>query len=158
MRPKERIPIIWQYFADPDIRTHYISEHNNYLTEDQVKEKSLLWYENQYGIKKFWLENQYLRLTQVLIHFDILQNVPGFWFYKEEHKWLIKNDYAEPRDILLWGQNYDKDMNRLEKTIFKPIKDLSTDHIKAILEGEYTNNQLYLETFKEELKRRNVRD
>ncbi len=49
-------------------------------------------------------------------------------------------------------------MNKLPKTIYNPIKDLDTDHIKAILDGDYCNNEIYLETFKEELKFRNSKD
>lgn len=55
---------------------------------------------------------------------------------------------------LEWGSNYDKDMNRLPKTVFKPIKDLDTDHIQAILEGNWCKSELYKRTFNEELKRR----
>lgn len=56
------------------------------------------------------------------------------------------------REYLKWGSNYDKDMNPLPKTIWKPIKELDTDHIEAILEGNFTNNEIYLDTFKKELE------
>jgi hypothetical protein len=56
------------------------------------------------------------------------------------------------REYLKWGNNYDKDMNRLPKTIWKPIKELTTGHIEAILNGNYTNNEIYLDTFKKELE------
>lgn len=58
------------------------------------------------------------------------------------------------RKYLKWGNNYDKDMNLLSETIWKPIKDLSTDHIEAILAGNYTQNEVYVETFKKELEYR----
>ena len=38
------------------------------------------------------------------------------------------------RQWVLWGRNYDKDLNRLPKTQYIPIKDLDTDHIYKILE------------------------
>ena len=39
------------------------------------------------------------------------------------------------------------------ETIYNPIKDMTSDHIQAILDGGWTkNNQLYEELFKEELK------
>jgi len=38
------------------------------------------------------------------------------------------------REWVLWGRNYDKDMNRLKETQWIPIKDLDTDHIYKILE------------------------
>ena len=59
------------------------------------------------------------------------------------------------REYLLWGQNYDKDVNLLPKTLYKPIKDLTTDHIQAILDGGYTKNPKYIKCFEEELKLRN---
>ena len=57
------------------------------------------------------------------------------------------------RKYLKWGINYTKDMVRLPKTIFKPIKDLDTDHIKAIIDGGYVNNDSkYKKMFEDELK------
>ena len=54
-----------------------------------------------------------------------------------------------------WGVNYDKDMTRYPETSWKPIMDLSTDHIKAILDGGYANNnEFYLHLFKKELEYR----
>jgi 3'-phosphoadenosine 5'-phosphosulfate sulfotransferase (PAPS reductase)/FAD synthetase len=56
------------------------------------------------------------------------------------------------RQYLTWGKNYDKDMNRLPETIYSPIKDMTSDHIQAILDGNYAkNNPFYEELFKEEL-------
>lgn len=57
------------------------------------------------------------------------------------------------RQYLTWGNNYDKDMNRLPETIYNPIKDMTSDHIQAILDGGWAkNNPFYEELFKEELK------
>lgn len=57
------------------------------------------------------------------------------------------------RQYLTWGKSYDKDMNRLPETIYIPIKDMTSDHIQAILDGGWArNNQLYEKLFKEELK------
>jgi len=77
-----------------------------------------------------------------------------------------KNDYIdlyklfkdctlnECTQYLMWGQNYDKDMNRLPKTIFKPICELTTDHIQAILDGNYCKDEMYLYVFNYELSTR----
>jgi hypothetical protein len=60
------------------------------------------------------------------------------------------------REHLKWGNNYDKDMNALPETIWIPIKDMSSEHIQAILDGGYVkNNPKYEELFKEELRFRN---
>lgn len=60
------------------------------------------------------------------------------------------------RQHLKWGNNYDKDMNALPETIWVPIKDMSSEHIQAILDGGYVkNNYAYQELFKKELEFRN---
>lgn len=57
------------------------------------------------------------------------------------------------REYCKWGVNYTKDMELLPKTLWKPIKDLETDHIKAILDGNYSKEgTFYNQIFKEELK------
>lgn len=72
----------------------------------------------------------------------------------EELSQFDNGGHEKRRKYLQWGSNYDKDMNRLPKTIYKFIYELDTNHIKAILQGNHTSNQLYLETFKDELKYR----
>lgn len=57
------------------------------------------------------------------------------------------------REYCKWGVNYTKDMELLPETVWKPIKDLETDHIKAILDGNYSKEgTFYNQIFKEELK------
>jgi len=60
----------------------------------------------------------------------------------------------ECTQYLMWGQNYDKDMNKLPETIFKPICELTTDHIQAILDGNYCKDEMYLYVFNYELSTR----
>ena len=67
----------------------------------------------------------------------------------------IKDDGTHElrRQYLTWGNNYDKDMNRLPKTVYNPIMDMSTEHIQSILDGGWVkNNSFYEELFKQELK------
>lgn len=57
------------------------------------------------------------------------------------------------RQYLTWGNNYDKDMKRLPETIYKPIMDMSSEHIQSILDGGWVeSNPFYENLFKEELK------
>lgn len=57
------------------------------------------------------------------------------------------------RKHLTWGRNYDKDMNRLPKTEWITIENMTSDHIQAILDGLWVeNNPFYKELFEEELK------
>ena len=48
---------------------------------------------------------------------------------EEEISKLIK----DIREDFTWGQNFDKDNNRLPETKYQLLKDLSTDHILGIL-------------------------
>jgi hypothetical protein len=41
------------------------------------------------------------------------------------------------REHFTWGRNYDKDMNRLPETEWVALKDLVTEHIEAILDGNW---------------------
>lgn len=110
-------------------------------------------YDNEVKIEKFWLSNPDLRFSQVLINLGIIPNVSGFWYYMEEDE-ILERLGIEPREYLLWGQNYDKNMNLLPNTVYKLIKDLRTDHIQAILDGGYVKNSKYSKCFEEELKLR----
>lgn len=48
------------------------------------------------------------------------------------------------RERCKWGRNYDKDMNPLPKTEYIYIKDLTDDHLNAIIDGNYTQG-VYLD-------------
>lgn len=57
------------------------------------------------------------------------------------------------RKYFCWGKNFDKDMNRLPKTEWITIENMTTDHIQAIVDGGWVdNNPYYSSIFKEELK------
>lgn len=61
--------------------------------------------------------------------------------------------HSTRRQYLVWGKNYDKDMNRLPETEWVTIQDMTSDHIEAIIDGGYAaNNKFYEDVFKEELK------
>lgn len=148
MRYKERIPIFLEHING---KLTFIVV-NIWKIKSEISDIKPI-YENKKIIKNFWLKNPDLRFSQVLINLGIIPNIPGFWYYIEEDEILEKLE-IEPREYLLWGQNYDKNMNLLPSTIYKPIKDLETDHIQAILDGGYTKNPKYIKCFEEELKLR----
>jgi len=59
------------------------------------------------------------------------------------------------REHVKWGVNYTKEMEMLPRTKWTKIKDLNTEHIKAIIDGGYVApNSFYNEVFEEELKYR----
>ena len=105
-------------------------------------------------IEIFWKENPDWRFTQVLVNSGLLPNYPGFWYHTEDEDIFVQLG-GESRDIYFWGVNYTKDMERLPETKWTLIKDLETDHIEAILDGEYMRSgSKYYKLFKDELKRR----
>lgn len=57
------------------------------------------------------------------------------------------------RSILKWGKNYDKYGNRLPETVFTKIKDLETEHILAILAGEFATG-FHKQVLEDELRHR----
>lgn len=83
---------------------------------------------------------------------DYLRRVSdGKW---EELSVIDDENHETRRNNLVWGVNYTKEMVRLEVTEWRLIKDLNTEHINAILDGEYCKDPFYLEVFNNELEYR----
>jgi hypothetical protein len=55
----------------------------------------------------------------------------------------------------MWGANYDKNMKKLKNTKWKYLYELTVEHIKSIVEGNYTKNHLILEYFNKRIDERN---
>lgn len=153
MRAKERIPIFLKFLFEENNVTILIKEIYKLELEESIYRVVSDIYDAKTYIEDCWMNNPDWRFSQVLVNLYHLPNISGFWYYIEEDEILEKLG-MEPREYLLWGQNYDKNMNLLPSTIYKPIKDLETDHIQAILDGEYTKNPKYIKCFEEELKLR----
>lgn len=51
----------------------------------------------------------------------------------------ISNLIKDIRTQFKWGSNYDKNMNRLPKTVYRLLKDLETSHILEILKLHHFN-------------------
>ena len=151
MRVPNRIPIIRRVLNEEN-KTKYIEYLGLGDLSDDILSKWSKCDENE--LYNFWLDYPDLRLTQVLVEFNIIPNTPGFWFYVEEVNFLIESHILEPRDVLFWGQNYDKDNNKLPETIYKPIKELDTEHIKSILSNVKNISSKYIDAFNNELKLR----
>ncbi len=65
--------------------------------------------------------------------------------------------FDKRREYLHWGNKFDKDNKQLPKVKFIPIKDLDTDHIKAILNTQLSIRPEFKDTMEKELVWR-VRD
>lgn len=84
---------------------------------------------------------------------DYLKRAANFRDYEELSKY-DDGTHGTRREYIHWGRNYDKNMIRLSETEWIPIKDLETDHIKAILETQTHLDKYMLNVFRDELKYR----
>ena len=150
MRPKEKILIFLEFIKERKWNVF----RNIFRFDAEIVDTAIdRFYEKEQEIKDFWLKNPDLRFSQILVNLGIIPNIPGSWYYIEEDEILEKLEIPT-REYLLWGQNYDKNINLLPETIYKPIKDLSIEHIQAILDGDFAKTEKYIKCFKEELKLR----
>lgn len=127
MRNRERIPIFLNYLNEDFIHRLFIKWFN---TNFEDVEKRII--KEKRKVKKFWIANHDLRFSQVLVNMGYIDNIPGIWYYDEDQQVLLDLG-CPPREVMLWGQNFDKDMNRLPVTNWIKIKDMTTDHIKAVI-------------------------
>lgn len=99
-------------------------------------------------------QGQDLRFTQFLFNNGI-NNLASMSMYGMEENKLLQIHFPNinPREYLYWG-TYGKDGDQPLK--YKLIKDLDTDHIKAILETQHHINDLYKSTLENELQLRNT--
>lgn len=105
-------------------------------------------------LRKKWKENPDWRFSQLLVNVGLISNVPGFWYYTEEWE-LLENLGYQPRETRYWGANFDAKMKKLNGTKYKLIKDLNTNHIKAIIDGQWIGEKNpYYTLLTEELKLR----
>lgn len=125
------------------------SEYTNILVE---------WESQKAEIQEFWMSNPDLRLTQVLINYDIMPNVLGTWYQTEETDWMIEQGIVEFDEIHFWGVNYTASGKKLSKTVYKPLKDLTDDHIVSIIKWfkdrkiEDSMNSTYRAYFEKRIK------
>jgi hypothetical protein len=120
-------------------------------SKSEIEYWSEVFYEKFKDIKIFHQVNPFLRFSQVLQFFNLYKE--GFWFFIEDEAVLMSLG-VEPREVLYWGNNYSAKGNRLKKTNWMLIKDMNTEHIKAVLDGNFINNLVYLKAFNDELKLR----
>lgn len=150
MRPKERIK---PFLDKVDMFMLLNNTWGIFDTETSMRYVNLIDAELP-RIRDAWEEAPDLRFSQVLVNLGLIPNIPDIWYYKEEDKILVEQG-ADPAECYYWGQYYDKDMNELPEPIYKPIKELSTEHIEAILDGGFVRyNALYRQIMEDELEKR----
>jgi hypothetical protein len=148
MRPKKRIYLIKKLLKSKKNKIKLLS----YWLEGNPLEIKIIanrWTVKEKEIYSYWLENQDLRLTQVLLYSGVIKNTYGMLIHEEEVQGIIDSGIAHPRDILLWGNNYDKSGNKLKTTNWILLRDLETSYITNILKLKNIN-PIYLEFLNEE--------
>lgn len=147
IRAKERISIV----LDKIDMNLFLSSGD--LNKKQIVEGVRYFEKNKDKLQKSWEQYPDQRLGQFLINNSIIND--DFTLYNiEETKWLIDKELVEPRQMLFWGQIYDKDGNKLPEVRYSPIMDLNTEHIEKILETQHHISKLYKNAFEEELQLR----
>ena len=146
MRPIKRIPIFLNRVDFDALEERWNTDISQTLRENIFSQ-----------VRKYWLENPDQRFGQVLINLCLLPDSIRIWCDEEND--ILDDQNIPSREYLLWGRCYDADMNRLPEIQWILIKDMTTDHIKAILR-DVENNKMgcksnYLKAFKEEIKLRN---
>lgn len=152
MRPKERIPIFLE-----KVNWKTLAERWNVdisLFEDVIICNPKL----NKKIRKYWENNYDQRFGQVLINLGFMKDSLLIW--NDEERDILDDQNIPKRETMLWGSIYDKDLNPLPKIKWRVIKDMTTDHIKAILKDvenyRMNINNDYLEVFKQEIELRKL--
>ena len=145
--------LLEQWFTPPEgAQLEFNSAFNN--IEAIIKN----WEAKEDDFQNFWVDNTDLRLPQVLINMGIMPNYPGFYYHKEDEDSIISSGILEARDLLFWGNNYDKDNNLLGETRWVKVDEMTTGHLEAIVDlydaEKIKVSKFYIEMFKKELKQR----
>jgi len=151
MRPKERIPIFlskvnWKTLAERwniDVKLF-----NKILNMKGTLRPKIIYY---------WKEDPDLRFGQMLINIGCISNSLRIW--NDEENDILEDQGIPFREFMLWSRHYDENMNPLPEVERILIKDMTTNHIKAIIRdvgnGEMAIRGDYLQAFKDEIKLRN---
>lgn len=148
MRNPKRIPIILDL-----IQGNYKQFLDDmHVDVDDLDSLISLYNAKRIDIEEYWIANPDLRLTQVLVNMEIIHNIPGEWYYKEETNYVVEKGFCNFEDVHFWGVRLDKHGNQLPETLYKPIRELDTNHIRAIVkmfEGQHDRlNNKYMDYFR----------
>ena len=143
MRTKERIKIYLDLLRE---RAKSVP-----ILEDDDIMKSDLNVDDLYDeLEKVWLENPDWRFTQLCVNTGLIPNLPGMWYYTEDREFMSNLGFPM-REITLWG-TYGKKGNEPLKHIL--LKDMTNEHIQAILDTQKQLKQETLKVFSDELELR----
>lgn len=92
-------------------------------------------YSNYTNLVQYWKSNPDQRIGQVLINLGLIPDKMNIWL-DEESDILISQGIA-PEECLYWISIMDKDKKLLPHPISRLIKDMSVDHLQAIINDGY---------------------
>jgi len=101
----------------------------------------------------YWKKNPDMRFGQMLINLGLAPDSMRLW--ADEDDMILINQGHPPENVLFWGQNYDKNGDRLPAVNWVLISKMNTDHIKKVL--AFMTNRLparYQTAFSNELQKR----
>ena len=152
MRTVKRLKFLYKFFKSKKNFKIYLRDIVGLESANEIKAWCEIFYLNFYSTKAHHKDNPHLRFSQILHHMGLYKE--GFWYHIEDEAVLMSLG-VEPREVLYWGNNLSKNNNRLKKTNWMLIKDMDTEHIKAVLSNNFTHNVTYMKCFINELKLRN---
>lgn len=107
---------------------------------------------------EYWENNPDQRIGQALINCQMIVDSMEVW--NDEDLTILNDLEIDTVNLLLWTSYYDKDKNLLSEAVQRPITELGTGHIKAILDdwknGEQCLRAEYIRAFNKILKERNT--
>jgi len=125
MRPIERIPIFIK-----NINYDKLEERWG-IDIPQTLRNAIFINQNKSIIYDYWCKYSDLRFGQMLINLGLVPDKMKIWLDEENN--ILIDQGCKPREVLLWGRNFDANNNRLPNTEWILIKDMNFHHIKAIL-------------------------
>lgn len=151
MRNPKRLPILWKFFTKKKNFKLYLRDIVQVESKNEIEHLTEVFFEKYKEAKEFHKVNPDLRFSQIIQIFVVYKQ--GFWYYIEDDIMLIKLG-LEPREILYWGNRFNKNNKLLKKINYILIKDMNTEHIETILKEHHTSNLMYIKAFETELKLR----
>ena len=121
MRLKKRIPVFLRLLDFDKLENRWGIEFDREL-RDKLKSNSFM---------ELWELVPDQRFGQFLINRMLVRDNSTVWF--DEEYSILKDQGLPEREYMFWGRSFDKNMNRLSKTEYILIKDLTTNHVKAII-------------------------
>ena len=137
MRPTERIDnflgkVNWKYLLEDRWK---ITPIFNFIKLDHITDIGI-----------YWRNNPDQRIGQVLINLGMIPDSMKVWL-DEESDILIDQGIA-PEECLYWTSIMDKNKQLLDKPTPHLIKDMSIDHLQAIIKDGYTLSDNMKQAFK----------